>query len=77
MTKQTSLPILTALFDAGEPQTAKALEVSPVYMGRLREQGLINERDLVRTGRRGRPAIVWGLTDKGRKRVRRAKGLTR
>lgn len=76
MTRQTALTYLTRMFEANRPVTATDIDTNGVYMGRLEDQGLIRRKDVVRTGNKGRPAILWVLSDKGRKRVKRAKGLT-
>lgn len=39
---------------------------------RLESEGLLRRVSVRRTGQRGRPAVVWGLTDKAHKRVKRA-----
>lgn len=52
--------------------TAKDVELHPVEAMRLEAQGLLRRAGTKQTGRRGRPAIVWGLTDKAHKRVKRA-----
>lgn len=63
---------LTAVMQADAPMTAAQMGVSSVEAIRLREAGLIRQVSRVETGRRGRPAHTYRLTDKARKRVRRA-----
>jgi DNA-binding PadR family transcriptional regulator len=52
--------------------TAKTVESNAIYMGRLRDAGLIRAVDTVKSGQRGRPALIFRLTDTGRGRADRA-----
>lgn len=72
--KRVRQHVTTTLRQIRERGTATAAEVGigPVEALRLEAEGFINRRGVVRTNRRGRPAIVWGLTDKAHKRVKRA-----
>jgi predicted ArsR family transcriptional regulator len=54
------------------PKTAKQADISIVTMRKLEAEGLVKRVDKVMTGQRGRPAIIFRITDKARKRVRRA-----
>ena len=60
---------LAPLFDG--PNTAKATGISPVDLLRLEAQGLVVRRNIVKTGQRGRPAIVWALSKTARDKMRR------
>ena len=70
-TPRTLLPILVRLADQG-PSTAIDLDTNAIYMQRLVERELVKVSDVVRSGKRGRPAHVYRVTDKGRKRAQRA-----
>jgi predicted ArsR family transcriptional regulator len=65
------LPVLTALHKAGTA-TAQEIGISPVDANGLVKEGLWRVVGTVQTGRRGRPALVYKNTDKGRKRAKRA-----
>jgi hypothetical protein len=54
------------------PATAQEVQAGPSYLICLEDQGLVKRADTVKTGKPGRPAIKWALTDKGRKRAKRA-----
>lgn len=63
---------LVRIFESPDRRsTAKAAGISSGYIYVLEAQGLVIPRDIEHTGKRGRPAIIWGLTDKGRKRAAR------
>lgn len=68
-------PALVALLlsESGDA-TSKEMGVSPAYALVLEAQMLIQRADVEQTGKPGRPAVIWGLTDKGRKRAKRALG---
>jgi predicted ArsR family transcriptional regulator len=67
------LPALSALYDA-DTATASEINISPVDALSIESEGLIKRVNTRQTGKRGRPAIEYRLTDKGRKRVKRARG---
>lgn len=69
--RQRILPYLVKLSKRGEA-TAKQIGSSPVEIARIRDEGLVKPVNQVSTGKRGRPALVYKLTDKGSKRVKRA-----
>lgn len=69
--KQHVTSTLRTIFENG-PQTAYSAGVSIVEMRRLEAEGVVRRKAVVRKPQRGRPAIVWTLSDKGRKRVKRA-----
>lgn len=71
-TTPTMMAHLTRLADAKEPATAAAVDSNSIYMGRLEKEGLVKVVDSVQSGKRGRPAHIYRVTDKGRKRVQRA-----
>lgn len=48
-------------------------DVQPGTIGALATDGLIVSKDVLRKKERGRPAHIYRLTDKGRKRAKRAK----
>jgi hypothetical protein len=54
------------------PKTAQDANAGPSYLLILEGAGLVKRADTVKTGKRGRPAIKWRLTDAGRKRAKRA-----
>lgn len=62
--------ILRALYDNG-PSTSKQVKTSTAYLIHLEREGLVTRRAQVRTGQRGRPAILWAASDKARKRTKR------
>lgn len=59
------------------PVTAAEVGINSVEAIRLEQAGLIKRAGVVHTGHRGRPAIKWRLTDKARKRVKRAQAAGR
>ncbi len=65
------LPILVALSEA-DVATAKDLDVSTVDLISIENEKLIKRVGARQTGKRGRPATEYRLTDAGRKRVKRA-----
>lgn len=70
-------PALVAILSADDGRaTSKDIGITPAYALILEAQGLIR-RVVVKPGeprKPGRPPVVWALTDKGRKRARRAIG---
>lgn len=53
--------------------TAKDAGISAVEALRLEKERLIKRTgNVIKTGRQGRPSVEWRVTDKGRKRVKRA-----
>lgn len=54
-------------------QTRSDLDLFPVYVEQLLAEGLIKVDGKVTSGRRGRPAHTFRLTDKARKRVKSAR----
>jgi predicted ArsR family transcriptional regulator len=69
--RERILPFLVKLLKKGQA-TASQIGSSPVDIRTIEAEGLVRRVDVVRTGRRGRPAVVYRLTDNGRKRARRA-----
>ena len=69
MTKALALKIALAVLDGR--RTAKAAGVPAPYMIRAERAGIVQRRGVVMTGRRGRPAVEYSLTSKGRSRARR------
>lgn len=69
-----SARILPYLVQLAEYDTATAQEIgiTAVDAHGLAKEGLIRPVAKVQTGQRGRPALQYRLTDKGRKRVKRA-----
>lgn len=64
---------LVAILNADDRQaTAKQIGITAAYALVLEAQALIQRVDVEHTGKPGRPAVVWTLTDKGRKRAQRA-----
>lgn len=63
--------VLHAIYERNQA-TAKEAGSSPAYMLVLEQQKLVRRVKEEHTGRVGRPPIVWALTDKARKRVKRA-----
>jgi predicted ArsR family transcriptional regulator len=70
-TTPTLLALLVKLFEA-KKASAKDLDTNAVYMGRLEKEGLVKVVGKVETGKRGRPAHIYAVTDKGRGRAKRA-----
>lgn len=70
-TTPTLLALAVALRKAGRA-TAAELQSNAIYMARLQDEGLVKVAGKVQSGRRGRPAHIYALTDKGRKRADRA-----
>lgn len=68
------LPIIVRLSEQGAQQTAADLGTDSIRMGRLVAAGLVRRVPTadVKSGRRGRPAHRYSLTDTGRRRVRAA-----
>ncbi len=72
-------PVLVALLSApkdgltlADVSATVGFPVESPYALLLEKQGLIARRGVVRDGKPGRPAVLWGNTDKGRKRAKRA-----
>lgn len=65
------LPLLLEPKTRAEVSDVLGREVASSYVNAMIKDGLIKPRSVVRTGRRGRPAYILGLTDKGRKRAKR------
>lgn len=63
--------VLLSLLDG--PNTAKAIDASPVNMARYEGAGLVTRRGVEKTGERGRPPVIWALTKNARARARRLK----
>lgn len=63
---------LAAVATKRQPATADQAESNAIYMARLEAQGLVIRVDKVRTGKRGRPAVLFAPTKLGRDRARRA-----
>lgn len=63
---------LAKLLNLGRAATNTEIDTNSVEILRLEAIGLVRRVGTVQTGRRGRPAVQWRLTDKARKRVRRA-----
>jgi predicted ArsR family transcriptional regulator len=72
------LPIIVRLADQGPQQTAADLGTDSIRMGRLVAAGLVRrvESADVKSGKRGRPAHRYSLTDTGRRRVKAARKAT-
>lgn len=70
-TPRTLLPILIKLAEQG-PSTAKELDTDAIRMDRLVQRELVKVTATVKSGLRGRPAHIYRVTDKGRKRAQRA-----
>lgn len=66
------LSILIDLLNAGQPSTAADLNTNSIYMGRLLKADLVQVKDTVKSGGRGRPAYIYTFTSKGRSRAKRA-----
>lgn len=74
-TPRSLLAILVAIREAKpgrEGVTAAQIGTDAIRLGRLQERGLVRVVGTVRSGKRGRPAHRYGLTDTGRNRARRA-----
>lgn len=65
------LPILVALYQAGIA-TAKEIGSDSVDIRGIEAEGLVKRASQRMTGRKGRPAVEYRLTDSGRKRAQRA-----
>lgn len=79
VTKPATSPVLlahltrlTAVATKAAPVTADVAESNAIYMARLEAQGLVTRVGTVQTGERGRPAVLFAPTEKGRKRAKRA-----
>jgi predicted ArsR family transcriptional regulator len=60
----------------GRPATAKELGVPAPLMTAIKGEGVVKVKAHVKTGKVGRPANLYMLTDKGRKRAdRRLKAM--
>lgn len=71
--RSTSKQILILIDLLDGAKTSAELETATPYLIWLaNEKDLVTKRENVVTNKRGRPAVRWGLTDKGRKRARRA-----
>lgn len=64
------LPILVSLLSKGVA-TAAEVGCSPVEISRIQADGLVKQVDIRKSGKRGRPAHEYRLTDAGRKRAKR------
>jgi len=64
------LELLEKFFDG--PLTAKDVGVPVAKLKGAEVDGLLVRKGEVRTGKRGRPAFSYSLSDKARKRVKRA-----
>lgn len=63
--------VLPSLYDT-PGQTIKELDVQAIYVYTALDEGLVTRtNEPVRSGKRGRPANRFKLTDKARKRVAR------
>lgn len=69
--RERILPTLIKLADL-DTATSKDLDTSTVDLIGIESEGLIKRVDTVKSGKRGRPATIYRLTDAGRKRVKRA-----
>ena len=64
--------ILKAIKESKGEATCATLEVAPSLMTRMLGQGLVKVAGKVESGKRGRPAHKFSLTDKGRKLAAKA-----
>lgn len=74
-TPASLLAILIAIREAKPGRngvTAAQVNTDAIRMGRLQDRGLVRVVGIVRSGKRGRPAHRFGLTDTGRNRAARA-----
>jgi predicted ArsR family transcriptional regulator len=71
-TPKSLLAILIRLSENGAGSTAADLDTDAIRMGRLQKLDLVKVTGKVESGRRGRPAHRYSLTDKGRGRAKRA-----
>lgn len=74
-TPASLLSILVQIREANAGRTgvtAKQIGTDAIRLGRLQERKLVKVVGKVETGKRGRPAHRYGLTDTGRKRAARA-----
>jgi predicted ArsR family transcriptional regulator len=71
----STITILNAVTDA--PQATPDIGVPAVKMRELEVEGLVRKVGVRRLPRKGRPAHMWRTTDKGRKRVKRARAAGR
>lgn len=69
--RERILPTLIKLAEL-DRATSADLGTSTVDLISIEKEGLIKRVDKVKTGRKGRPATIYRLTDSGRKRVKRA-----
>lgn len=58
--------------ETGGPVTASEIGTNAVYLARCVRQGLLRYAGTRKTSPVGRPAVTVKLTDKGRKRAKRA-----
>lgn len=74
MSERKIQSILSKLAKLRQKRQATSAEVgiNSVEAIRLEREGLLRRVSTVQTGRQGRPAVIWGLTDKAHKRVKRA-----
>lgn len=71
--RERVLPILSRIYDADRPVTAKEVNATFYDVTSLASEGLVKPVASRQTGRRGRPAVEYKVTDAGRKRVKRAR----
>lgn len=69
--KQSTLVQLRQAMRNGQTPTAQDLGTSAIQMQRYEAQGDVRRRGVIHTGDRGRPAVKWSLTDKGRRKADR------
>lgn len=62
---------LRAAMREGRTPTASAVGTTAIQMQRYEAKRLVRRRGVVHTGDRGRPAVKWSLTDKGRRQADR------
>jgi predicted ArsR family transcriptional regulator len=75
-TPPSLLRILVAIREAKPGRqgvTAAEVKTDAIRLGRLQERGLVRVVGTVKSGKRGRPAHRYGLTDTGRNRAARAR----
>ena len=68
----TAADVMRRIKAAQGEATAMSLNVAPAFMTRMLKADLVVVKSQVASGKRGRPASKYGLTDKGRNLARRA-----
>lgn len=68
----TAAEVMKRIKEAQGEATAISLNVAPSFMTRMLKADLVKVKGHVASGKRGRPASKFGLTDKGRRLAAKA-----